>query len=495
MDKRFLVAIVAVVTLVSSTATPWISLGGEQPLTRDSFRNAAKKASPAVVNVKIRNKIDLMRGRRSAPPSHPILPPGLGLDDKMREELERLYEQFYGELTPSDEQDLKYARSASGVIIRPDGYIVTSYHVISNVDPNDLEVSLPDGRTFEKVELVGADELTDLAVLKVDGKDLPAAVWGDSEKLDVGDIVLAIGNPLDFTNSVSEGIVSAKHRVINKAPLEDLIQTTAMINPGNSGGALVNLDGEVVGINMAIATSTGMWSGLGFAIPSKTAKEVTDQLIEKGKVARGYLGIMMDRLTNALARQLNYSGKVGVVVRDVHPNSSAEKAGIQRYDIIAKVNGVDIRVENDMHRQIGARAPGETVELEIWRDEGGNEAVRRVVKVELGERPSERDLASMRQGLKLPIPGAAPKAGDDLLGLRLKAAEDGRGVIVEDLAPNSPAMLGGLRLGDRILQVNKRDVKTPDDVRDAIKSRKGEGHLFFIERDGNSAMVTIETHK
>ena len=211
----------------------------------------------------------------------------------MRDYLEKLFEKQMPQWSPGDEEEFKYSRSGSGVIIREDGYLVTSNHVIAEVNPEDIEITLPDGRSFGQVALVGTDDLTDLAVLKVEGKDLPHLNWGDSEKLEVGDIVVAVGNPLEFNNSVSEGIVSAKHRVIKKAPIEDLIQTTAMINPGNSGGALVNLDSELVGINMAIATSTGMWSGLGFAIPSKTARGVTDQIIASGKVGRGYLGIEM----------------------------------------------------------------------------------------------------------------------------------------------------------------------------------------------------------
>lgn len=493
MMRHRVYAVVASLLLATASATPWISGGNDQPITRDTFRNVAKKVSPSVVNVKIRSNIDFsVAGGRAR---GPFLPPGLGLDDRLREELEKLHEQLAPELTPNEEQDFKYARSASGVIIRPDGYIVTSNHVVEGADPSDLEVSLPDGRTFDKVEVVGTDELTDLAVIKIDAKDLPAASWGDSDKLEVGDIVVAIGNPLDFNNSVSEGIVSAKHRVIRKAPLEDLIQTTAMINPGNSGGALANLDGEVIGINMAIATSTGLWSGLGFAIPSKTAKEVTDQIIAKGQVARGYLGIEMDRLTNALARQFGYTGKAGVVVRDVHPGTAAEKAGLQRYDIIAKVNGTEIKDIYDMHRNIGARSPGETVELEVWRDEGGSQAVRKVLKVELGERPSPKELAAKRRGLVAPLPGAKTQTGDELLGLHVSPSPDGRGLIVDNVDPGSRAALGGLRKGDLILQVNKQDVKTEDDLRKAIGKRSKDGHLFFIEREGNSAMVTIEDRK
>jgi serine protease Do len=413
----------------------------------------------------------------------------LGLDEGLREELERLHEQFSPYMTPRDEEEFKYARSASGVIIRPEGYIVTSNHVIEDVDPASLEVSLPDGRTFTNVELVGTDKLTDLAVLKIDGKDLPSATWGDSDKLEVGDMVVAIGNPLDFTNSVSEGIISAKHRVIRKAPIEDLLQTTAMINPGNSGGALVNLDGEVVGINMAIATSTGMWSGLGFAIPSKTARDVTDQIIAKGRVSRGYLGIEMDPLRNALARQLNYDGKYGIVVKNVNKGTPAEQAGLQRYDIIAKVNGVEIKDIDDMHRNIGTRAPGDTVELEVWRDEGGSKPVKKIIRVQLGERPTEKELAARNRAIEQPLPGK--KVSPELLGLVVSVAPDKRGLIIDDVESGSPAARGGLAKGDRILQVNKQDVNSVEELRGALRKSSGEGHLFFIERDGSSAMVTI----
>ncbi|AXA35999.1 MAG: PDZ domain-containing protein [Candidatus Hydrogenedentota bacterium] len=470
-------------------ATLLVALSGfvraDQVITRETFRNVARKVSPAVVNVKVRSNIQFS----ASAPSKLILPPGLGLDEGLREELERLHEQFSPYMTPRDEEEFKYARSASGVIIRPEGYIVTSNHVIEDVDPASLEVSLPDGRTFTNVELVGTDKLTDLAVLKIDGKDLPSATWGDSDKLEVGDMVVAIGNPLDFTNSVSEGIISAKHRVIRKAPIEDLLQTTAMINPGNSGGALVNLDGEVVGINMAIATSTGMWSGLGFAIPSKTARDVTDQIIAKGRVSRGYLGIEMDPLRNALARQLNYDGKYGIVVKNVNKGTPAEQAGLQRYDIIAKVNGVEIKDIDDMHRNIGTRAPGDTVELEVWRDEGGSKPVKKIIRVQLGERPTEKELAARNRAIEQPLPGK--KVSPELLGLVVSVAPDKRGLIIDDVESGSPAARGGLAKGDRILQVNKQDVNSVEELRGALRKSSGEGHLFFIERDGSSAMVTI----
>jgi serine protease Do len=483
MNRAAFPAIAVVASLMLGVcATP--AIGSDQVVTRDTFRNVSKKVSPAVVNVKIRSNINFGK----VPNKTPALPPNLGLDDNLREEIERLHEQFLPFLTPSEEEEFKYARSASGVIIRADGYIVTSNHVVEKVNPGDLEISLSDGRSFSKVQLVGADELTDLAVLKMDASGLPAATWGDSDKLEVGDIVVAIGNPLEFNNSVSEGIVSAKHRMIKKAAIEDLIQTTAMINPGNSGGALVNLDGELIGINMAIATSTGLWSGLGFAIPSKTARDVTDQIIARGKVARGYLGIEMARLTNNLAHQLGYDQGFGIIVKDVVVGSAAEKAGLQRYDIIAKVNDAEIKDIFDMHRNVGARGAGETVDLEVWRDEDTTRLVQRRVKVQLDERPLQEDLQTKKA--EPPRPGVKSERG--ILGLKVSPAPSGKGVIVDDVESGSRAALGGLKKGDVILQVNKRDVNSAEDLKKATQGTGAESHLFFIEREGSSAMVTIE---
>lgn len=454
---------------------------GQQVVTRNTFRDAAKKVAPAVVNIKIKSNIVFGKNRGKI-----VIPPSFGLDDEMRDYLGKLFEQQMPNWSPNDEEDFKYAKSGSGVIIRSEGYLVTSNHVVAGSNPDDIEVSLSDGRTFDKVKIIGTDDLTDLAVLKVEGTNLPAIAWGDSEKLEVGDFVLAIGNPLEFNNSVSEGIVSAKHRVIKKAPIEDLIQTTAMINPGNSGGALVDLDSQLVGINMAIATSTGMWSGLGFAIPSKTAREITEQIIDKGRVSRGYLGIMMESLTRGLAHQLGYEQDYGIVVKEVRPNSAAEKAGLQRYDVIAKVNDREIKEINDMHRSIGARPAGDTVDLQVFREEGGSKAVEKHIKVQLDERPGQEELESV---LRPKLPGNKP-ADKALLGLKV-GTTGGKGVVVEDVEANSRAARAGIQKGDIILQVNKQDVSNEQDVQKALKSQTSDSHLLYIERKGQSSFVTI----
>jgi serine protease Do len=457
-----------------------------QIVTRDTFRKLAAKASPAVVHIRIKSGIAL--GRSGAPRVQ--LPPGMAIPDEMREALERLLERELPNMTPGDQDALGFARSGSGVIIRSDGYIVTSNHVIAGIKPEDIVVNLPDGRTFEKVAVVGRDEMTDLAVLKIDGSNLPVLPWGDSDAIQVGDHVMAIGNPLEFTNSVSEGIVSAKHRTINKALIEDLIQTTAMINPGNSGGALVDLDGRLIGINMAIATSTGLWSGLGFAIPSKTARQVAEQLISRGKVGRGYLGIEMAPLTLGIASQLGYKGKSGIVVSGVVPGKAADRAGIERYDIIAKVDGRELRELADMHRNIGGRNPGDEVTLEVWRDNGGT-IEKKDIRLKLDERPSPEELARARRTPRMPGEPIETEKFDSTLGMNFQPTADRVGLRVESVAPASRADRAGIRPGDIILEINRQKCTTVAEAEKAISGQKNDNHLLYLERNGNPTLVTI----
>lgn len=470
--------------LVVGLATLSAAENQNQPITRYTFRDVSKKVSPGVVNIKIKSNIVFSRKSGKG-----VLPPNLGLDDEARELLERLFEQQMPYMTPDQQDSLKYSRSASGVIIRADGYVITSNHVVADTKAEDIEVSLSDGRSFDKVKIVGQDELTDLAVLKVEGTGLPALAWGDSDKMEVGDFVVAVGNPLEFNNTVSEGIVSAKHRTIEKAAIEDLIQTTAMINPGNSGGALCNLDGEIIGVNMAIATSTGMWSGLGFAIPSKIARDVSDQLISTGKVARGFLGIVMSPLEAGIARQLGYEGEYGIVVQDVHPNSAAEKAGIQRYDIISKVDGKEIKSINDMHRNVATHHAGESVDVEVYRGEGNAKAVARNVKVTLDQRPGQDELEKNGRPAEPKLPSHKPQ--ETVLGLQVTPAPKGEGVVVEAVQPDSRAAKAKLRKGDIILEANKQKVSSQQDLQKALQGQSSDSHLLYIERDGRTAFVSI----
>lgn len=460
----------------------------EQIITRHTFRDVASKVTPAVVNIKIKSNIVLGRGRTS-------LPHGMGLDKQMREYLEELLERESGLMSPRAGEEYKYSRSGSGVIINNDGYLITSNHVIENVDENDIEISLPDGRSFSSISLIGTDSLTDLAVLRINDEgtsSLPHLEWGDSDSLHVGDHVLAVGNPLDFTNSVSQGIVSAKHRTLNSALIEDLIQTTAMINPGNSGGALVDLDGKLVGINMAIATSTGMWNGLSFSIPSNTAKTISEQIISRGKALRGYLGIQMKSLESGFARYVGYKKDYGIVVEDVTPGTAAEKAGIQQADIISAVNGNKISSHSDMHRNIGNLPVGTKVELEVWRDVGESTIKELQIPVILGERPDDRTLrADERPNARRPqLPGSKPE--ENTLGLELEPRPSGEGLLVKSVKSGSPLDKTGISEGDIILSVNRQEIKTLEDFKKALKSGPNTGtHLFSIERNGNRLLELV----
>jgi serine protease Do len=453
-----------------------------QVVTRSTFRDLAAKASPAVVHIRIRSNIQPRGNARM------VLPPGMDLPDDLRAALENMMQRQMGTMTPGDRAALRFSRSGSGVIVSPDGFIVTNNHVIDGIRPEDIVVNLPDGQTFEDIKIIGQDELTDLAVIKVDGKDLPVLPWGDSDAVQVGDHVMAIGNPLEFTGSVSEGIVSAKHRTINKAMIEDLIQTTAMINPGNSGGALIDLDGKLIGINMAIASNTGLWSGLGFAIPSRTARQIADQLIQRGRVGRGYLGIEMTALTLGLASQLGYEQNFGVVIHNVRPGSAAERAGLERYDILARVNGQELKDLPDVHRNIGTRNAGEEVSLEIWRDEDG--VIRpRTVTVKLDERPTSEELIQSRRTPQMP--GSPVPERNATLGMVLRPERNRAGIVVERVIPDSRADKANIQVGDVILEINRQKATSRSEAEQAIRAQRNDNHLLYLERDGNPMMITI----
>ncbi len=478
--------------IATCTANETTSQTTAQNLTPFSYRNVARMVSPSVVSVRIKQNITSgLTGALNR--KRPTLIVPFGMSDELRQQLEQMLDEQYQHLAPGEARGKQYVGTASGVIIRNDGFIVTSYHVIASAQNFAIEVTLSDGTAINEVEVYGYDELTDLAVLKIKtDKELKAATWGDSDSLEPGDIVVAIGNPLDFTNSISEGIVSAKHRVIKKAPIEDLIQTTAMINPGNSGGALCNLDGQLVGINMAIATDTGLWSGLGFAIPSKIAQNITDQIISNRHVSRGFLGIEMSPLSPQLATQLNYKGQQGIVVRNVTPNSSAEKAGLKRYDIISKVDSQDISEPSEMLTLIGRKNKGDNVLLEIWRDMSQQGMAPFTTTVTLGERPNDRRNYPVLPGDN--ASGPTKQDSPDNLGFELKQNSSGKGLVVVSVNPNGQAAMIGIQSGDIIYEINKQPTNSIEDFNNALQKPLMKGtHLIYLERNGSSIFAQIES--
>jgi len=468
------------------------SLDKNKPLTSQTFIDVAKATLPTVVSIHAKGHLDAPKiilkreGKDKAPPKEELQGP---------EEFFRRFFFHFGE--PSEypfHEELEFTTAGSGIIIRPNGYILTNYHVIRQAEDNGIEITLHDARSFsgDDVKIVGVDEFTDLALLKINIDDLTTAEWGNSDETQVGEWVLALGDPLQFNNSVTQGIISAMHRVIGKALIEDLLQTTAIINPGNSGGPLVNLDGKVIGVNMAIASNVARWQGIGFAIPSNEAKKISDALIEKGRVARGYIGVGMDTLTHRIASYYGLKEPEGIVVSYVQPDGPAEKAGIKRYDVVTEIDGKSIENQYDMLRSIASKDVGEKVKLTLYREEEGK-VKELTLTVITTERPSEEEMQKLKQK------ETVEKEKYDKLGLRLdnivRETETGKvnaGVEVKGVKPNSPAAKSGLQPGDIIAELNKIDIKSIDDYRAALRNvQKGKDHLVMFERDGVMHITTI----
>ena len=374
----------------------------------------------------------------------------------------------------------------SAVIISPDGYLLTNNHVVQDAD--QIRVALSDGREFE-AKVVGTDPPSDLAILKIEAEGLPPVKVGDSSTIRVGEIVLAVGNPFGVGQTVTMGIVSAVGRAnTGIVEYEDFIQTDAAINPGNSGGALINLRGELVGINTAIASRTGGYQGIGFAIPSRMAMVIKDSLLRHGRVIRGWLGVAIQNVTPDLAEALGLKPGQGVLVGDVTPGSPAATAGLQREDLIVAVDG---KPTNDMGRLrtlIATRGAGATVRVTLTRRS------KRVEKeVTLGELPAS---LGGRGGSRLD--GSSVSALDGLavsdLSPELQRKYDlpARldGVVVTDVEADSRAAYSGLRAGDLILQVNRRGVSAVDDLREGLR-RSGPLVALLIYREGATLFLTL----
>ncbi|PZN34089.1 MAG: serine endoprotease DegQ [Proteobacteria bacterium] len=405
-----------------------------------------KQASPAVVNIATRGTI---RDQRN-----PLL------DDPF-------FRRFFPEV-PSVPRERRFQSAGSGVIVdAKNGYIITNAHVIENA--SEITVTLLDDRQLD-AEVVGRDAGSDVAVLKVDAKNLAEMRLADSSKAEVGDFVIAIGNPFGLQHTVTSGIISALGRSgINPEGYEDFIQTDASINPGNSGGALINLEGELVGINTAIFSRGGGNIGIGFAIPSNMVKAVMTQLIEYGEVKRGMLGVQMTTLTPDIAESLELaSGTRGALVSQVVEGSAAEKAGIRAGDIITSVNGRQVTTSAELRNAIGLMRVGEKVEIGLLRDG----KPRRVTAV-IGERDSVSAESS----------GQIHAAFE---GASLANADNNGGVQVQSVAEGSPAQRAGLRANDVIIGVGRMPIRNMDDLRKAVSNVRA--FAITIQR-GNARLV------
>ena len=392
------------------------------------------------------------------------------------------FRHFFGDQHGHQKRKYKSAALGSGVIFSGKGYILTNNHVVKGAD--EIKVVLSDKREF-KGKIVGTDPRTDLAVIKIDAKDLPAAKLGDSSKLKPGDIVLAVGTPFGLNSTITMGIVSAVGRSnVGIADFEDFIQTDAAINPGNSGGALVNTNGEVVGINTAIFSTSGGYMGVGFAIPSDMAKTVMDSIIKHGKVIRGWLGVSIQDLTPDIAKSLGIKQQTGALVADVVKDSPAEKAGLKRGDVILSLDGKPVEDSTSLRNMVSAAAPGKTMELKIIRE--GKELSVVATLAEFKERTTVKKVEynNVLKGITVQELNAS-------LRDQINVPENMNGVVITDVGPDSPAQ-GILQAGDVVLEVNRHEIKNLKDY-DQLASKIGEKDsvLLLIYREGGTIYITI----
>jgi serine protease Do len=380
-------------------------------------------------------------------------------------------------------KERKSASLGSGVIVDSKGYILTANHVIQGAD--EIKVTLSDKREF-KGKIVGQDAMTDVGVIKIDAKDLPVIKWGDSNKLRVGETVLAIGSPYGLSQTVTMGIVSAVGRAnVGIADYEDFIQTDAAINPGNSGGALVNARGDLVGINTAIFSTSGGYQGIGFAVPTSMAKSVMDSLISKGKVIRGWLGVSIQNLTPELAKQFDLKGEKGVLVGDVVDGGPAEKAGFQRGDVIVEFEGSKIEDPNQLRNMVANTEPGKQVKLKIFR-----EGKAETKTVTIGELPAELQKLSRGEYDNL-LKGVSVQDLTPEIYNRLNISRKIKGVVITHVDEKSPSA-SILTQGDVIQEIDRQKITNVKDYEKVVSNIKpGKGILLLIFRSGVSIFLTL----
>lgn len=382
---------------------------------------------------------------------------------------------------PGSRRNRKVQGAGSGVIISRDGYLLTNNHVVEGA--TEVEVTLADKREF-KAKIAGRDPKTDLAIVKIDaGENLPAARIGDSSQLQVGDLVLAIGNPFGLSHTVTTGIVSAKGRVIGAGPYDDFIQTDASINPGNSGGPLFNMRGEVIGINTAIVPNG---QGIGFAIPIDTAKPLIPQLMEKGEVTRGYIGVSIQSITPDIAKAMKLEQGTGALVADVIGGGPADKAGIKAGDVIVAFNGKPVDDSHDLPAMVASAAVEEEVPIKVIRDGKERKFVAVIAKLDSDETPVEEAGRPARGKWGLQLRDLNPNAAREL-GLK-----DDRGVLVAGVEPESPASRAAINRGDVIVEVNRQQVNSVKDLKEKIAKSGGESLLLLVKNAQGSRYVVLK---
>lgn len=435
------------------------------PENTDIVADIVERVSPAVVN------IDTLRIAVFRSPLAPFFS-------------DPFFRRFFGDI-PDLERQIPQRGIGTGFVFRSDGYILTNEHVVRGA--NEIKVTFIDGKEYEG-RVIGADPLTDIAVVKIDADNLPTIPLGDSDKARVGEFVIAIGNPYGLSHTVTVGVLSAKGRPLSAGDsgreYENFLQTDAAINPGNSGGPLLNLRGEVIGINTAILPYA---QGIGFAIPINMAKSILDQLITKGKVVRAWLGVYIQDLTPEMAEKFGLSEAKGALVADVSKGSPAEKAGLRRGDIILKVDEKETPTVSDLQREIRSHRPGDRVRLEIWRD-----GKSMVLEATLGE--LKESGISVPEVQQVDLGFEVAEITPDLV--ERYSLRTSRGVVITSVQAGGPADEAGLRPGDVILEVNRQEITSLADWEDALAQiQPGDTVLLLVDRGGRTYFVPLKAEK
>jgi Do/DeqQ family serine protease len=455
----------------SNQAVPAVRTSGGRI---DSYADVVKVVSPAVITIRTEGKAAMSPAQFQQPN-----------DDFFR--------RFFGD--PGDQpngsrmpRSFKQNALGSGVIVTSDGYILTNNHVVEGADT--IRVELNDGRTLA-AKVVGTDKPSDLAVIKINATDLHPITLGNSEGVQVGDVVLAVGNPLGVGQTVTMGIISAKGRSTGagSGSYEDFLQTDAPINHGNSGGALVNTKGELVGINSQIVSESGGNIGIGFAIPSNMAKHVMDDIRTKGKVTRAQLGISIQPVTSDMAEALGLKDVGGAIIGSITTGSAADRAGLKRGDVIEAFNGQPVHDINTLRNHVADSAPGSTADVTIVRD-----GAQKHMSVKLDEaspnrvarnEPAESD-GTDKGALGVSVAPLTPE-----LASRYRLPKDARGVMVQDVNPDGRAADAGIQAGDVIEEVNRTPVTSVDELRAAIRKTNERPMLLLVNRQGDEHFVTV----